>query len=62
MHSRIYKGGNDIDQLALFNKGTKFACFSNPSRKEPNDIMNCYLQNKSSNEVALEETEKLDAS
>jgi hypothetical protein len=39
----LIKGGNDIDQLTLFNKGTKFACCSNPFRKELDDIMNHYL-------------------
>ncbi len=39
----LIKGGNDIDQLILFNKGTKSACCSSPSQKEPDDIMSHYL-------------------
>jgi hypothetical protein len=49
------KGNNDIDHLALHNKRTKSAHGPNTFRKEPNDIMSCYFQNKSPSNAAFKE-------
>jgi hypothetical protein len=52
------KGGNDINWLALHNKGTQSACSSSTSWKEPNNITSCYLKNNSHGHAASKELKK----
>jgi hypothetical protein len=48
------EGNNDIDHLVLQNKRTKSTCNPSTSRKESNNIMGYYFQNRPPSKVASE--------